>query len=748
MLNIMSRNVVMGSHHVPSTNVKLEGKLDDNHQISTTWILNKNLKEKELNQCISEIKTFCGMFGLSVSSNEKYHLNVTGNTKGFNRALQIQIHNYRDTDGDIYYASPYPIKIPSIWTGKLDNILGLNTQKIAHPYFHILDQSKDVNANVTTTFNPLQLAALYNFPTGLDGTGQKIGIIELGGGYVLSDITTYLSRLGITTTPNITSVSVDGAVNNPSDTSGASVEVILDTEVIVALVPDAIIRVYFAPNSFQGFYNAINRAAIDGCSIISISWGASENNWSPNNLSAYNSLFQSITANRNVTVFAAAGDNGSSDGSPGTNVDFPASSPYVVACGGTTLVASTDTTIASETVWNNNSTSSATGGGLSAYFTTPSYQSSLTYPLNGHRGVPDISGNANPNTGYVLYMNGQNIVVGGTSAVSPLWSGLLARVAQSIGHSVGFLQPTIYNNPSAFRDITSGNNGAFSAGTRWDACTGYGSPNGVNLLNLFNNNTGPIAPVAAFNANVTSGTVPLSVTFTDQSSNSPTGWAWNFGDTTNNTSTSQNPQHTYNNPGTYTITLTATNSGGSDSLTRTNYISVNSAPVSPPSPVASFTATPLTGTRPLVVQFTNNSTNGTSYLWNFGDNTTSSSSSSSFNHTYSVAGTFTVSLRATNSTSNNTMTRQNYVRVNNPPLTANFTSNVVSGRRPLTVRFTDSSTGSPTRWSWSFGNGRTSTIQNPTIVYANSGRYTVRLTVSNGSTTSSITKTRYINVSN
>jgi kumamolisin len=156
---------------------------------------------------------------------------------------------------------------------KIENILGLNTSKISNCYFKVPEKSRDVSPQTTTTFTPLQLATLYNFPTGLDGTGQKIGIIELGGGYTISDLKMYFTKLGITGTPNVTAVSVDGAVNNPGDTSGDSVEVILDIEIVMAIVPKANIRVYFAPNTDKGFYDAINKAITDNCGVISISWG-------------------------------------------------------------------------------------------------------------------------------------------------------------------------------------------------------------------------------------------------------------------------------------------------------------------------------------------------------------------------------------------------------------------------------------------------------------------------------------------
>jgi kumamolisin len=197
-----------------------------------------------------------------------------------------------------------------------------------------------------------------------------------------------------------------------------------------------------------------------------------------------------------ITITVAAGDDGSTDGVTGTanHVDFPASSPHVLACGGTKLIGS-DSTIASETVWNELATKSgATGGGVSAVFPLPTWQSSSNVPQAGNfagRGVPDVAGDADPTTGYIVRVDGQTSVIGGTSAVAPLWAGLIALANAQNKTTAGFLQPTIYaaKARSAFRDITSGNNGAFSAGAGWDACTGLGSPNGTALIKLLSGST-------------------------------------------------------------------------------------------------------------------------------------------------------------------------------------------------------------------------------------------------------------------
>ena len=172
------------------------------------------------------------------------------------------------------------------------------------------------------------------------------------------------------------------------------------------------------------------------------------------------------------------------------HVDFPASSPYVLGCGGTKVVSLGDT-ITSETVWDESPTS-ATGGGVSAVFPLPAYQNNAQVPPDanpGHasgRGVPDVAGDADPASGYQVRVDGQNLVFGGTSAVAPLYSGLLALINQQLGATAGYLNPIIYGpravGAGLFNDITAGNNGAYSAEKGWDACTGWGSPNGNKLL--------------------------------------------------------------------------------------------------------------------------------------------------------------------------------------------------------------------------------------------------------------------------
>lgn len=736
----MTHYTFQDSKHVPAKETISLGALDKETTISTTWVLNQTLEQPELDQLVIDITVFALKHGLSVTAETPYHLKVVGPASAFDSALNVSMTKFQ-SKAVTYHATESPIKILSEWGNKILDILGLDTKPIAYPHYQIL-QSGFAETKVPSTFYPTQLATLYNFPEG-DGKGQTVGIIELGGGYNMSDLTTYFSTLSLNYTPNVVAVGVDGGSNNPGDTSGANYEVVLDIEVIAAIAPAAKINVYFAPNTGQGFYDAVNMAMNQGCGVISISWGSPESNWGASTMTTYNSLFQQAS-NKGVTILAAAGDNGSSDGGSGNNVDFPASSPYVLGCGGTHLVEANTTTISQETVWNNNPTSSATGGGISTMFAEPTYQSAVTYPLKGHRGVPDVSGDGDPNSGYNIYIAGKMSIIGGTSAVAPLWSGLLARVNQSLGKNVGFLHPIIYANPSCCRDITQGNNGSFSAGTGWDPCTGNGSPNGQALLSLLkkaNSNQ----PVASFTANPILGNAPLTVTFTDTSTNTPTSWLWSFGD--GSTSTVENPVHVYTTAGTFTVSLTATNAAGSDTASKTEYVSVTTPGKAP---VADFRASATSGFSPMTDTFTDTSTNSpTSWLWNFGDGTTSTVENPT--HVYIAPGTYTVSLTATNAFGSDTNTKTAYVTVTSQqgsaPI-ASFTSNVTSGPEPLTVVFTDTSTNTPTSWAWNFGDGNTSTAQNPTHVYTTVGSYTVTLLVSNSFGSNTVTRNGYITVSN
>jgi len=280
-----------------------------------------------------------------------------------------------------------------------------------------------------------------------------------------------------------------------ADPNGADGEVLLDIEVAGALAPKASLVVYFAPNTDAGFLDAISEAAhaTPAPAAISISWGQSEDAWTGQARTAFDQALADAAA-LGVTVTVAAGDDGSTDRATDgkSHVDFPASSPHALACGGTRLEADPGTgAVTSETVWDNGAGKGATGGGVSDAFSLPSWQKTVGVPSRAGttgRGVPDVAGVADPQTGYQVRVDGKDLVIGGTSAVAPLWAALVARLAQSTGRRFGLLQPALYGTltagavPPGFRDITSGSNGAYSAGNGWDPCTGLGVPDGTALL--------------------------------------------------------------------------------------------------------------------------------------------------------------------------------------------------------------------------------------------------------------------------
>jgi PKD repeat protein len=232
-----------------------------------------------------------------------------------------------------------------------------------------------------------------------------------------------------------------------------------------------------------------------------------------------------------------------------------------------------------------------------------------------------------------------------------------------------------------------------------------------------------VPPVADFSANPTSGEAPLTVNFTDTSTGPITGWSWTFGD--GSTSTAQDPSHDYTAAGDYTVELTVTGPGGSDSTTAV--ISVSEP--TPPPPVAGFSANPTSGEAPLTVNFNDTSTGEiTGWSWTFGDGGTSTAQDPS--HNYTAAGVYTVELTVTGpGGSDSASVSISVSEPTPPPPVAGFSANPTGGVAPLTVSFTDTSTGEITGWSWTFGDGSTSTEQSPTHEYTAAGDYTVQLTV-------------------
>lgn len=391
------------------------------------------------------------------------------------------------------------------------------------------------------SYTPRDWAKIYNFPPTLAGDGYTIGFIELGGGFKQADLDAYAASLGLPTRPAIQFVPVDGGTNSPSTPDSADGEVMLDLCVAAGLAPYARLRVYMAPNTEQGFLDAVAKAIADNVDAVSISWGAPEDSWSASAMQQMNALFQKASsASRGISVTVASGDNGSGDGESGNHVDFPASSPWVTACGGTSLVADpVSGAVTSETVWNDSS-GGATGGGVSSVFSIPDYQVGAGVPNGNDRGVPDISADASPETGVVVRVDGQTLVMGGTSAIAPFMAAMAVVLSQGLGRRVGFLNPILYKLgyssglgvPAPLRDVTAGNNGTYTARHGWDACTGVGVPNVAAILVYLQGGIGTTAPPTTA-APTTTTQPPPSPTSTQSPTTSTRTW----------TSTTPSPDH-------------------------------------------------------------------------------------------------------------------------------------------------------------------------------------------------------------
>jgi kumamolisin len=333
----------------------------------------------------------------------------------------------------------------------------------------------------TANYNPRQVAKAYDYPLQYTGKGYTCGIIELGGGFGNSDLSSYFTSLGLPV-PAVNAIPVAGGTNTSDGPNGADGEVLLDIEVAGAIAPGATFNVYFAPNTDAGFLAAIDQAIADGVAVISISWGGPEDSWDPATIKNFDAAFAKARQ-AGIVVFAASGDSGSSDGEAGRHVDFPASSPNVIGCGGTRLIVNPDGTRRSEVVWDDSSRS-ATGGGVSSVFPG--------------RQVPDVAGNADPQTGYKVLVDGQTYVIGGTSAVAPLYAGLVLLLSEAIGHPLGKVADfsnLLLTNLGVCFDVTSGNNGAYRAGPGRDDVTGLGVVDGGKLLAVLQSGGQLPAPV-------------------------------------------------------------------------------------------------------------------------------------------------------------------------------------------------------------------------------------------------------------
>ena len=398
--------------------------------------------------------------------------------------------SYRGREGHVH--------VPEDLAPLVEGVFGLDNRRQARPLFQVAADPAQVVAPLT----PPQVARLYDFPLGASAAGQCIGLFEFGGGYHPADISSWFSGHQLSAPP-LVSVGVDGGTNSPG--SGDDLEVILDIDVSGSVASGAKIAVYFAPWTEQGWVDIVTTAvhdAVNRPSVLSISWGwpefqtADGLTWTAAAMAAVSQTFAEAAA-LGVTVLAASGDQGSQCqiADDHAHVIYPTSDPNVTSCGGTEIENVSGFGSFTEVLWNDNG---ASGGGISDNFVPPSWQASAGVPASVNnsahhgRGVPDVAGNADPNSGYNLILNGSQVgPVGGTSAVAPLYAGLVALINARLNRPVGYLNPALYGKAEAmgvFRDITmSGTNGfggspGYPVKIGWDATTGLGSINGTKLL--------------------------------------------------------------------------------------------------------------------------------------------------------------------------------------------------------------------------------------------------------------------------
>lgn len=495
--------VLQGSHRTHPANAVVKEQIDPNKRATITLSLRGQVEQAPRGGTISKLRdddialveawAAKNNFSVDAVHVAAKTIEVSGLLNCLAEAFSanLQLTSTRVSRGvtDTRITRDGSLFVPLELDGIILGVFGFDQRPVAQPHFRLHPR-----AGGPVSYTPPQVAKAYNFPTN-KGVGQTIAIVELGGGYNGSDLLAYWKLIGVPPML-VTAVGVGGAKNQPTgDPNSADGEVCLDIEVIGGLAHKAKIAVYFGGNTDQGFLAAINAAIHDTVrkpSVISISWGGPESSWTPQTMTAFNTAFQDAAA-MGITICVASGDNGADDGvGDGKNhVDFPASSPWVLACGGTSLRLTVSGGIQSEVVWNDGAQGGASGGGVSTEFLQPSYQAGIAATATG-RGVPDVAGVADPETGWVVIVDGQQTVIGGTSAVAPAWAALIALCNQWLATPAGLVNPVLYGTggPQTCHDITSGNNGVpgltagYQAGVGWDACTGWGSPNGQAVLAL------------------------------------------------------------------------------------------------------------------------------------------------------------------------------------------------------------------------------------------------------------------------
>jgi kumamolisin len=452
---------------------------------------------------MAAVDTFASRHGLKVLRAEPSRRRVVlrGRATDVERAFNTELHRAR-LGNRWFHVKGRAHELPLALRGAVTGVFGLDTHPVARPYFVRAPQVRPalralaLPAAPQRSFTPLELARLYNFPQEADGSGQRVALVQLDGAFSEADFNAYMKALGFPSPPGVEIQAINDA---PIRSSANDFEVMLDIEIAAAIAPAAAFTLYFSQPTYRGFLDAVTAVVHDTDrrpGVLSISWGMPEdrqvdgiiNDEGQDMRQEMDQAFRAAAA-LGITVVVASGDAGSSDGlgDGKPHVDFPASSPHVLACGGTRLDVRAGE-LQSEEAWNDGR-GKATGGGVSTQFDRPDYQDGAKVPLRSDgaagRGVPDVCALADQRTGYSVRYQGADHVVGGSSAAAPLWAGLIARLVQVLGEPQGMLHDKLYGQAAvqaALRDITSGNNGLYTAGPGWDPCTGLGRPDGEALL--------------------------------------------------------------------------------------------------------------------------------------------------------------------------------------------------------------------------------------------------------------------------
>lgn len=430
---------------------------------------------------VKKVTDYLRSQGLKVGTVHSGNLLVdaSGTAAQLEKAFGTKLANWKDgASGRTFYANSAAPSVPASIASIVGDVSGLNNRALLH---HQAPASTTPHNGPGGGYTPAQIKGGYNV-SGATGSGQKIALLEFDG-FQQSNISTYDSHYGLSSSAPTVS-KVDGGSGALGD---GQVEVELDIEVLNAIAPAASVTVFEGPNSDAGEVDTYQAIVDSGTPVTSISWGAAESQRTSSNISDVDAVFQQGAA-EGLGFFAASGDSGSDDaGDGGTSVDYPASDPYVTGVGGTTLTVTSSNTWSKETAW------SGGGGGASSTFSIPSWQNSVEKSQGGgNRQVPDVSALANPSPGVSIYSQGSWGQVGGTSAAAPEWAGFAAlynQQAAAAGKSgLGFANPALYAaGGSGFHDITSGSNGAYSAGAGWDFTTGWGSYNAATLTSTLLN---------------------------------------------------------------------------------------------------------------------------------------------------------------------------------------------------------------------------------------------------------------------